>query len=107
MSTGTGPCDCLLNLAFPAELEEEVIDLLRGLPDMVYGFTLLPAEGFGAGTPMHTAMERVRGRARRRLLQVLLPGEQAEALLEVLRRRLPSREIAWWTIAVSAFGRFA
>jgi hypothetical protein len=52
-------------------------------------------------------MERVRGRARRRLLQVLLPREHLEPLLAVMRERLPSSEVAWWTIAISGFGRFA
>lgn len=99
--------DCLLSLAFPAELEEEFIELLRESPDLAGGFTILPAEGFGTGAHLHSAMERVRGRARRRLLQVLLPQQQAELLLSALRRRIPSAEVAWWTSPVSAFGRFA
>jgi hypothetical protein len=107
MTPDAGHPDCLLNLAFPAELEEEVIELLREQPELVGGFTILPAEGFGAGAQLHTAMERVRGRARRRLLQVLLPREHLEPLLAVMRERLPSSEVAWWTIAISGFGRFA
>jgi hypothetical protein len=99
--------DCLLCIAFPAELEEEMIDLLREYPEVVSGFTLLAAEGFGAGTRLGSAMEQVRGRARRRLLQLLLAADQATMLTDALRARLPSEEVAWWTSAVTGFGRFA
>ena len=40
--------DCLLTLAVPAALEEDVLDLLRTLPHMAPGFTLVPAQGMGA-----------------------------------------------------------
>ncbi len=99
--------DCVLNLAFPAELEEEFIDLLRAHPGQVSGFTIMPAEGFGTGARLHTAMEQVRGRARRRLLQLLLAHGQVEPLLATMRERIPSREVAWWTQPVLAFGRLA
>ena len=99
--------DCLLNIACPAELEEEFIDLLRAQPERVSGFTLLPAEGFGAGMRLHSAMEQVRGRSRRRLLQILLQSTDVEPLLADLRTRIQSDEVAWWTIPVSGFGRLA
>lgn len=107
MTADASPYDCLLNVAFAAELEEEFIDLLRSHPQLVSGFTLMPAEGFGSGARLHTAMEQVRGRARRRLLQVLLAHDRIEPLLAALRARLPSEEILWWTVPVSGFGRFA
>ena len=99
--------DCLLTLSCPAEVEEELIDLLREHPEWVSGFTSLAAEGFGSGTTLHSAMEQVRGRSRRRLLQVVLCAEHVQSLIDVLRAALPSDEIAWWTTPVSGFGRFA
>lgn len=99
--------DCLLTLSCPAEVEEELVDLLREHPEWVSGFTSLAAEGFGSGTTLHSAMEQVRGRSRRRLLQVVLSAASVEPLIEVLRTALPSDEIAWWTMPVSGFGRFA
>lgn len=99
--------DCLLVVSCPAELEEELIDQLRGHPEWVSGFTSLAAEGFGAGTRLHSAMEQVRGRARRRLLQIVLDQRHTGALLEVLRTTTPSDEVAWWTLPLTAFGRFA
>lgn len=99
--------DCQLNLALPAEIEEELIDLLREHPDLVTGFTVMPAEGFGTGTRLHSAMEQVRGRSRRRLVQILLRADAVPALLDALRAQVPSDEIAWWTTPVTGFGRFA
>lgn len=99
--------DCMLSLSLPAELEEEMIDLLRAHPDRVRGFTLVPAEGFGAGMRMHSAMEQVRGRSRRRVVQILMTADAVEPVLQALRERLPSDEIAWWTLPVTGFGRFA
>ncbi|MEY4760390.1 MAG: hypothetical protein RLZZ200_246 [Pseudomonadota bacterium] len=101
------PYDCQLCLAFPVELEEDVIDLLRSEPALVPGFSILPAEGFGAGAHLGTAMEQVRGRARRRLAQVLMQSRNVEPLLDALKARLQSREMAWWTVPVTGFGRFA
>lgn len=99
--------DCLLTISCPAGLEEELIDLLREWPDWVSGFTSLEAEGFGAGTKLHSSMEQVRGRSRRRLMQVLLADANREPLIAALRERLPSDEVAWWSSPVSGFGRFA
>lgn len=98
--------DCVLNLAFPVELEEELIDILRAESTLVSGFSIVPAEGFGAGATLLSAMEQVRGRARRRLAQVLMHSEQVPALLEALRAKLRSAEMAWWTVPVTGFGRF-
>ncbi|MEP7313161.1 MAG: DUF3240 family protein [Pseudomonadota bacterium] len=99
--------NCLLTISCPAGLEEEFIDLLREHPQWVSGFTTLPAEGFGAGTRLHTSIEQVRGRSRRRLLQVLMVGDHLVPLIDALRTRIPSDEVAWWTLPVAGFGRFA
>lgn len=99
--------DTLLSISFPAELEEELIDQLRALPDQVSGFTVLVAEGFGSGTRLHSAMEQVRGRSRRRMLQVLLAADDTGLVVDALRAAIPSDEVAWWTTPVTGFGRFA
>ncbi len=101
------PYDCQLCLAFPVELEEEVIDILRSEVNYVSGFSIVPAEGFGAGARLGTAMEQVRGRSRRRLAQVLMQAVHVQPLLDALRERLRSTEMAWWTMPVTGFGRFA
>jgi hypothetical protein len=107
MDAGTPTPDCLLTISCPAAVEEELIDLLREHPEWVSGFTSLAAEGFGSGTRLHAAMEQVRGRSRRRMLQVVLCSVHVPPLVDILRAALPSDEVAWWTMPVTGFGRFA
>jgi hypothetical protein len=107
MNASSADYDCLLTLSCPAQLEEEFIDLLREYPQWVSGFTTLPAEGFGIGTRLRSSMEMVRGRSHRRLLQILLSSAHLQPLLLTLRTRVPSEEVAWWTVPVTEFGRFA
>jgi hypothetical protein len=51
-------------------------------------------------------MEQVRGRSRRRLIDLLIRREHLESLLESLRQEFKSPEMAWWTVSVTGFGRF-
>ncbi len=102
----TGPYDCLLTLALPADLEEEVLDHLAEHPEWVSGFSVVHAEGLGAGARLRSSMEQVRGRSRRRLVELLMRGEHVEQLLESLRDSFTTPEMAWWTVAITGFGRF-
>jgi hypothetical protein len=99
--------DCLLTLALPDALEEEVLDHLAASPDWVRGFTITRGEGFGAGAKLRSAMEQVRGRSRRHLIQILLRAEHVAPLVESLRSRFKSDEMAWWTVPLTGFGRFS
>lgn len=97
---------CVLTLALPAALEEEVLDHLQAHPEWARGFSVARAEGFGGGAGLHTAMERVRGRARRRLVTVILSQTHAESLLNSLREQFKSPEMAYWITPLLASGRF-
>ncbi len=99
--------DCLLTLALPADLEEEVLDHLSAHPEWVSGFSVVHAEGFGAGARLRTSMEQVRGRSRRRLVQLLIRQEQVQPLVDSLRSSFSTPEMAWWAAPISGFGRFA
>ena len=101
----SAPYDCQLTVAIPGDLEEDIVDVLRNLPDIVSGFSMVPAEGFGAGTRFVSTLEQVRGRARRRLVFILLPTAQVDAVLAALRQAVDSPEVAWWTQPVQRFGR--
>jgi hypothetical protein len=100
------PYDCMLTLAVPASLAEEICDHLLQHPQWVSGFSVMPAEGFGVGSRPHTTLEQVRGRANRRLLQLLMHACDVEPLLASLRAEYHSDEMAWWTLPVNGFGRF-
>ena len=97
--------NCLLTLALPSSLEEDVLDFLQAHPEWVSGFSVIQAEGFGAGSRLSSALEQVRGRARRVLIQLLLNNGHQEELVHTLKQQYPSDEIAWWTTPVTAFGR--
>lgn len=99
--------DCLLTLALPADLEEEVLDHLAVHPEWVGGFSVTHAEGVGRGNLLRSTMEQVRGRSRRRLVQIVMSSEHAQALLDSLRQTFVTPEMAWWTSPINGFGRFA
>ena len=97
--------DCLLTLAVPAALEEDVLDLLRTLPHMAPGFNLVAAQGMGAHIHLASSMEQVQGRARRVLVQLAIVQTQVEPLIDALRKALPTPQIAYWAAPLLAFGR--
>lgn len=99
--------DCVLNLALPSGLQEEVLDHLLAHPEWVDGFSLGQQEGFGSGADLVTAMERVRGRARRSVVTVLMQRQHVEPLLQELRAAFPTPDIFWWSTPLHDFGRLA
>jgi hypothetical protein len=98
--------DCVLTLALPVALEEEVLDCLQAHPEWVSGFSIAHEEGYGSGSRLHSAMEKVRGRARRRLITVVTQRPHADALVAALRGKFHSPEMAYWMTPLVAFGRF-
>lgn len=94
-----------LHLAFPAALEEDLVDFCHAQGRLFSGFTLFTAEGFGEGSSLHSASEVVLGRARRRVLLSILDAGNVDRVLAALREALPSREVVYWTTRVERFGR--
>lgn len=107
MSTDESPPTerVVLHLAFPAALEEDLIDFCHAQAGLLNGFTMFTAEGFGEGSRLYAAAEVVLGRARRRVLFSIIAAENVERVLAELREALPSREIVYWTTKVECFGR--
>lgn len=94
-----------LTLAYPRPAERQLLaDLLEIDPDLA-GFTTLHAEGHGHGFARASVEEQVSGRAERAVLHAVLPLEGARRIVEGLRERLPSPDIAYWLSPVIAFGR--
>lgn len=96
-----------LTLTAPRHLEEELIEQLLAHPEWATGFTLFHTEGYSARTEAISATERVRGRAHRLTVQIVLEAEQAQALLAHLKQRLPKPDVAYWLAPVIDFGRLA
>lgn len=96
-----------LTLVAPRQLEEEVVELLLAHPEWAAGFTLFPAEGHSNRPETLSAQERVRGRAQRVGVQIVLEAGQAQALIAHLKEHLPKRDVAYWLSPVIEFGRLA
>jgi hypothetical protein len=98
--------DCLLTLALPRALEEEVLDTLMAHPELASGFTVLQGQGMGTHVELASAMEQVQGRARRVFVQVALAQARVPALIEILQQALENPRITYWVVPLLAFGRF-
>ena len=96
----------LLLLSVPDGLEEAFVAALRAEAARVPEFTLLPAEGVGAGLALTSAMEQVRGRARRRVFLVAVASDVVPGLLAALGAAFPNPDIRWWRLPVTSSGRF-
>ncbi len=103
--TGAPPRDCLLTLAVPLALEDEIVEVLTRQAPSAQGFTVSRGHAAGAGIPLDHAIDRVRGRAGRVFIQVALGGEDAQALLDALERELPRARITYWLVPLLASGR--
>lgn len=103
----TPAMDCLLTLALPSALEEELLDLLRAQNDLVSGFTVLHGYGLGANITLSTVMERVEGRARRVQVQVLMRAQDVAPLIARLRAALQAPHVFYWVVPLQDWGRLA
>ena len=105
-SPSGGGMDCLLTLALPLALEDEVLDLLREQRDLVPGFSVVLGQGVGSGASLSTAMEQVQGRARRVLVYAVMHEADVTALVQRLGATLKSPGVFYWAVPLLASGRF-
>jgi hypothetical protein len=96
-----------LTLLYPPALEARVVELLLEHEPELPGFTTLAAEGHGTDFVRASVREQVRGRVRRGMLLMVLPGERIEEVLAGLRAQLSNPEVVWWSEPVTAFGHLA
>lgn len=102
-----GAPDCLLTVAFPLALEEDLLDALRGQPALVPGFSVVHGQGLGQDAPLSTMMERVQGRARRGFVSMVMRRVDVPRLMGLLRQDFPSSEVFYWVVPLLDFGRLA
>ncbi len=92
-----------MNLLFPPQLETLVTEALSADPHMP-GYTLIRAEGHTSNFTRASDAELVRGRVEKRLLWLVIPAEQKDMVLELLRGKMGPSELRWWTEAVLDMG---
>lgn len=98
--------DSMLTLAIPLALTEEICDFLLLNPQWASGFSIVDAQGMGQGAALQTAIEKVQGRSKRKLIMVV--GEQAQLfeLVASLGQKIKNPDVAYWITPVHRFGRF-
>lgn len=105
--TPSSDMNCLLTLALPLALEEEMLDLLREHHDLVSGFTVVHGQGIGSGVSLTTAMEHVQGRAQRVLVYAVMRDTDVAPLVARLGAVLKSHGVFYWAVPLQASGRLA
>lgn len=98
---------CKLTLILPATAEDRIVELILGSDPPITGFTTWAAEGHGHEFDEATVSERVRGRAKRRVLALVMTIERADALLEEIQRKAPIPHLTFWIEPVERFGRMS
>ena len=98
---------CKLSVAFPPDLEDDILECLFEMTDDVGGFSVVTADGHGHGFERASVRERVRGRVARRILYLILEADSTPRVLERLRATVRSPQVAYWIEPVSEFGRLA
>ena len=93
-----------LSVLFPPGLEEPITEAISADASMP-GFTLLHAEGHSSDFSRASSAEQVRGRIQRRVLWMLLPQAQVEAVFAALRTQVDAHEVRWWLEPVLAMGK--
>ena len=83
------PALVCLTLRMPMALEDDFTDFVLAWPEGIEEVTVMPAQAMGGQVVLGSNIEKVRGRAMRSLLQVVLRQDQADRLIEALRRDLP------------------
>lgn len=101
------PIDVCLNLILPDALKDKVLDELLKHPEWVGPFTTHRVEGHGDPDSIESPAEKVRGRAERVRIEILMEMAHVEALLAELRAGLASSESVWWLTPILRAGVLA
>ncbi len=93
-----------LTLVAGRELRDELFEYLSQQVDLVPGFTASEAAGHGISVHLPSAAERVKGRADRVLVRVVLDDGAAGQLIARLKDAFAGTQLVYWLTPVSDFG---
>ncbi len=99
----------MLNLIIRASMQYDLADRLRTV-EKVSGFTFTPVQGRGShaeADPLQSARDRVAGYAPRIKVEILLPDNEVQSVLDRLRDTLAHDRShgSYWIIQVEDSGR--
>ena len=96
-----------VTLVASRDLRDELIEHLAEQPAVVPGFTLSDAEGHGPTVRLHSAAERVKGRADRVLVRIIMDEAAAAQLITQIDQEFVGSHLVYWTTPVLSFGVIA
>lgn len=99
--------DVCFNLILPNVLKDKVLDELLKRPEWVGPFTTHRAEGHGDPDSIGSPAEKVRGRAERVRIEILMDASHVDDLLAQLRAELANEESVWWLTPILRSGVLA
>ncbi len=97
----------VLTLVMPIEVEDALLETLLEYPELAPGFTAHRVEGMGQRVTFIGTAEHVRGSAAHCRVQLVIPRNDAENLLDILRRRFSTSRVFFWMVPALASGRLA
>jgi hypothetical protein len=95
----------LLIIIAPAQLKDELLELLGEHPDLASGFTVSQAEGHGPDLAFQTLTDQVRGRVDRIRVECVIESANVSALRGEIKQKLSGSNIVCWTVPVMEFGK--
>ncbi|MDD3354331.1 DUF3240 family protein [Zoogloea sp.] len=95
----------VLTLVLPTEVEDALIETLLENPELAPGFTSHQVDGQGRRVTFIGTAEHVRGRAAHCRVQLVIPQDDAEHLLGILRQRFTGSRAFFWMVPALASGR--
>ncbi|MBI3343423.1 MAG: DUF3240 family protein [Gammaproteobacteria bacterium] len=98
--------DRCLTLIVPKALEENILDLLLEHETLAGGFITSEVEGHGRNVTYQSMAEKVRGRAHRVEIQIIMHHADAQTLLRDIKQALPRTNIVYYMTPVTEFGSF-
>lgn len=96
---------CKLTIVCPPAAGDNIAELMLGLDPPVAGFTTFAAEGHGMSFDNASVGERVQGRVKRTVITAVLPRQEADRLVEIVRQDVAVAHMAYWIEPVLACGR--
>jgi hypothetical protein len=87
-------------------LGEQVVEALLENGKLPGGFITFPANGHGRDFAQASIQEKVRGRVDCTIIMTIVPTEEADLLLNSLRKKFPTSHLTCWTETVHSYGDF-
>ena len=100
------PPDCCLTLIAPKALEENLLDLLLEHEALTGGFITSEVEGHGRNVTYQSMAEKVRGRAHRIEIKIIMQHADTQTLLEDIKQALPRANIVYYATPITDLGSF-